>query len=97
MNPESGNIHTAEDHVDTDGIFVNVFHGFLRVKSILALDGNWDKASLYVEVASEFLEGHLGISAHDYVGTRLVDGFASGFAFLLPDALHSQATKLDRL
>lgn len=97
MKSRTGNIHTSKNNVDTDGIFVNIFHGSLRIKSILALYGDRNKPHLYVEVARKFLEGHLGVSTHDNVGTRLVDGFASGLAFLLPDSLHCQATKLDCL
>ena len=89
--------HTAKNHVYTNRVFVDIFHGFLRVKSVLALDGDRNKSHLYIEVASEFLKSYLSIGTHDNVGTRLVDGFTSGFAFLLPDALHSQATELDCL
>ena len=90
-------MHTAKDHVYTDRVFVDVFHGFLWVKSVLALDGDRNKSHLYVEVASEFLESYLSIGTHDNVGTRLVDRFSRCLAFLLPDTFHGQPTELNGL
>ena len=85
---EIGSIHTAENHVDTNGIFIDIVQNFLRVKPVLALNGDRDKSCLHFKVASEFLEGHLSVGTHDNVRSGFVDRFASGFAFLLPEALH---------
>src|SRR5258708_16856799 len=93
----AGTVHPPKDHVDTNGISTNILHCFLRIKPVLALNGDRHKTSLYFEITRKFLKGHLSISAHDNVGTRLVNGFASGFTFLLPKTLHSKATKLNSL
>ena len=90
-------MHTAKNHVYTDRVFVDIFHGFLRVKSVLALDGDRNKSHLYIEVASEFLKSYLSIGTHDNVGTRLVDRFSRCLAFLLPDTFHGQPSELNSL
>src|SRR5258708_5640354 len=89
--------HTAKNHVYTDRVFVDIFHGFLRVKSVLAFNGDRNKSHLYFEVASEFLESYLSVGTHDNVGTRLMDRFSRSLAFLLPDALHGQPPELNGL
>ena len=90
-------MHTAKNHIYTDRVFVDIFHGSLRVKSVVAFDGDRNKAHFYVEVASEFLESYLSVGTHDNVGTRLMDRFPRCLAFLLPDTFHGQPTELNGL
>ena len=89
--------HTAKNNVYTYCVFVDIFHRSLRVKSVLALNGDRNKPHLYFEVASEFLESNLGIGTHDNVGAGLMDRFSRSLAFLLPDTLHGQPPELNGL
>ena len=99
IEPRKGNTHTAEDHmlVDTNGVFVNILHGSLWVKSVFALNEHRDNPCLYVQVTSEFPGSQISVSAHDNVRTWLVDEFINRFTFLLSDTPYSQASKLDSL
>ena len=90
-------VGTAKNDIYTDGVFVDKLHGFLGVQPVFALGADRDEAALYFKVASEFLEGNLGIGTHDDVGARLMNGFTGGLATLLPDAFHGKTPELDGL
>ncbi len=38
-------VGTAEDDVDADGVFVDVFHGFLGVESVVAFHRDGDESA----------------------------------------------------
>lgn len=107
---------TAQDDINTDGVFVHVIHSLLGVKPVLTLHRDRDQAPdnphrvqlsvgynddrilhLNLEVPRELLQSNLSITAHDNVGSRLVDRFARLLAVFLPYSLHGKTTKLDGL
>lgn len=88
---------TAQNDIYTDRVLVDILHRLLRVQPVLALDGDGHQTALDLEVARELLERHLRVRAHDDVRAGLVDALAGGFAFRLPDALHSEAAQLNSL
>lgn len=88
-------VGTSKNDIYTDSIFVHKLHSFLGIQPVFALSADWDKSTLDFKVASKFFEGNLGIGAHNNVGTRFINGFASGLATFLPNAFHGKTTELN--
>jgi hypothetical protein len=87
-------VSTAKDDINANGIFIDIFHGLLGVKPILALNADWYEAAFNLEVTCKLFKSDLGIRTHDDVGARLMDRFAVSLATLLPASLHGQTTQL---
>lgn len=88
-------VGTPENDVYTNSIFVHELHRFLRIQPVFALDADWNQSTFDFEVASKFLEGNLGIRAHNNVRTRFMNGLASSLATFLPDAFHGKTSELN--
>lgn len=81
-------ISTSKNDINTNSVLVDILHRFLRIKAVIALDGNRHKSALDLEISGEFLEGDLGVGSHDDIGTGFMDALPCCLALLLPDTLH---------
>jgi hypothetical protein len=88
---------TAKNDEHSDGILVNIFHGFFRVEPVVALDGDGNESALHFKVPGKLFQGNLGVGTHDDIGTRIVNTLACSFALGLPNSLHGETAKLDGL
>ena len=65
--PQYAEEHTPENHEYTDGVFVHIFHGRLRVEVESAFLAHRYKPALDLKVSSEFFKSYLSIGTHDNI------------------------------